>query len=430
MIQLTARSANLADIKTVLEDQRARRLDVVVNAAAVSMVDGMLTFSEPVDHITDDGVEKVAGSFRPTDFFDEGAADKLKLPSRFLKDMRGERVDIYDSLINARLHGGLSACAPAPDFTYAGHAGKLLLRLLVGDDGTPGVARALLSSKYRRMDNLDVLVAMLTGIRQAGTPVSIDECDLTERKMYIRLRAPEVAALAPKLLDGYRSQFDGPGGISRAAERQAGMQMRVDRQGGGWDVPRALAAASREGMGYAPGSEPVVWAGLVISNSDVGGGAFTIAPQIRVKICKNGLTVLADAHRKVHLGGEHEIGVVDKSVETQEAELKLITAQTVDAVKAFLSPQWLAEAVERIEALAGSPVVGGKPSISEVAKAVGFTQGEADDIFELFLRGGQMTAGGVVNAVTAFAQTLDNADRQDEMERLSMKVLERAAKAG
>lgn len=428
-IQLTARSANLADIKSVLEDQRARRLDVVVNAAAISAVDGQITVNEPITQITPDGVETVTGAFRPTDLCDETIADKLGIPSRYLKDLHTGRVDLYDANVNGMLHGGTSACAPAPDYVYPGLAGKFLLRLLKGDDGKPGIARALLSPKFRRMDNLDVLVATLAGIRDAGVGVSIDDCDLTERKMYVRLHAPEVAAFAPKLLDGYRSPFDGPGGVQRAGERQGGMRLRVDR-GGGWDVPQALAAAAREGMGYAPGTEPVVWAGLVLSNSDVGGGAFTLAPQIRVKVCKNGLTIMAEAQRKVHLGSELEVGMVDKSAETQDAELALITAQTKDAVAAFLAQKFLDEQVETIEALAGAPVVGGKPSISEVAKSVGFTQAEADGIFEMFLRGGQNTAGGVVNAVTAYTQTLDSADRADEIERKSMQVLERAAKVG
>jgi len=427
-IALEARNADLADIKAILDDQRARRLDVVVNAAAVSAMDAMLVVDQTVTAMDAEGVTKVAGQYRPTNICDEGLAAKLELPSHYLRWCRANRADLYDANVNGMLHGGSSACAPAPDYVYPGRSGKYLLRLLRGDEGQPGVARAFLSPKYRRMDNLDVLLAVLMGARDSGLDLQVGTCDLTERRMYVRLEAPQIAALAPNLLKGYRSPFDGPGGVERAGGDRPGMRLRAEQ--GGWTVPQALEAAAREGMGYAPGTEPIVWAGLVVSNSDTGGGARTIAPQIRVRVCKNGLTLVAEADRKVHLGGELAEGLVDASAATQEAELALIMSQTKDAVQAFLSQEFLDEQVGKIEALAGLPVGGGEATVKEVAKAAGFTNAEADGIFEHFLRGGQGTAGGVVNAVTSYAQTLASADRADEIERKSMVVLAHAARLG
>ncbi len=43
---------------------------------------------------------------------------------------------------------------------------------------------------------------------------------------------------------------------------------------------------------------------------------------------------------------------------------------------------------------------------------------------------GDITAGGVVNAVTSYAQTVDSADRADEIERKAMQVLAHAARIG
>jgi hypothetical protein len=39
--------------------------------------------------------------------------------------------------------------------------------------------------------------------------------DLTDRRMHVRGFVPEIAAFAPQLLEGYRSPFDGPGGVKR-----------------------------------------------------------------------------------------------------------------------------------------------------------------------------------------------------------------------
>ncbi|MHA6781990.1 hypothetical protein ACVGOW_13510 [Pseudonocardia saturnea] len=57
-------------------------------------------------------------------------------------------------------------------------------------DGGTGIAHALLSDSYRVVNNLDVLMAVLEGIRTAGVEVDITRCDVTERRMYLKVRAP------------------------------------------------------------------------------------------------------------------------------------------------------------------------------------------------------------------------------------------------
>ena len=60
-------------------------------------------------------------------------------------------------------------------------------------------------------------MAALDGIRGSGVPVVIDGADLSERRMSIRVYSPAVHAMAPQLLAGYRSPFDGRPGAERAA---------------------------------------------------------------------------------------------------------------------------------------------------------------------------------------------------------------------
>jgi hypothetical protein len=69
-----------------------------------------------------------------------------------------------------------------------GDARKFLIRCLRPAGGSgPGAARAFLSDRHKRIDNLDVLLAALDGVRAAGVPVEVDGCDLTERRMYVRV---------------------------------------------------------------------------------------------------------------------------------------------------------------------------------------------------------------------------------------------------
>jgi hypothetical protein len=255
--------------------------------------------------------------------------------------------------------------------------------------------------------------------------------------MYIRFVVPELAVFAPKLLEGYRSPFDGPGGVRRAGEEneggqgqgnRPGMRLAVDNRWNGWTVDRALRAAAAEGQSYPPGQEPVVFAGLIVSNSDTGDGACSVAPQIRIKACKNGLTLVASADRRVHLGSKQSEGVVSWSAETMEAELNLITKQATDAVRTFLDRDWFLGKVNEIEKLAGAPVAEPEQVIKDVTKAAGFTKAEQEGILSHFLRGGAYTAGGVANAVSSFSQTVVSPDRQAELDAKAIDVMAHAAR--
>jgi hypothetical protein len=292
------------------------------------------------------------------------------------------------------------------------------------------VLRAALSPRYKIIDNLDVLLAVMDGLRKAGVEAFPDVSDLTDRRMHVRFSVPGIAAYAPQLLEGYRSPFDGPGGVERAGKGgRPGMKLDVGHFGAGPEaLQRGLAAARGERKDYPAGQEPIVFAGLKVTNSDVGEGARSIAPEIVVQICGNRLTLTASADRAVHLGSNKDEGVIQWSAETMEKELALITAQAADAVQTFLTPEWFFGKVQEIEAMAGAPVNKPEEVIKDVSKAAGFTQGETDDILAHFLRGGAYTAGGVANAVTSVSQTLDNADRAAELDAKAVPVMSHAAR--
>jgi hypothetical protein len=56
-----------------------------------------------------------------------------------------------------------------------------------------------------------------------------------------------------------------------------------------------------------------------------------------------------------------------------------------------------------------------------------FTDAQQADILNHFIRGGDVTAGGVMHAVTSVAQTLADADAAHEMESLALRALDLAA---
>ncbi len=387
-MRTTTRNATLTDLATLLQDQQARKVDVVASASKIRFKDGVLHLSEMDPQLDEDGVTLPDGQYVPTGVCDEGLADKLGVPIAYLRRLRKDRPDMYDGNLNGWLHGSrVRTVAPGDRFEQAhpGDSRQFLVRCFKGDDGEPGIARAFLSDRFKTIDNLDVLMACLAGVKEAGVDINIVGADLTDRRMMVRLVAPEVTALAPTLLEGYRSPYGGASGTDN----------------------------------------PIVWAGLQIANSETGGGAFTIVPRIQVQVCKNGLTIIKDAVREVHLGGKLDAGVVRWSDETQEANVHLITAKTRDAVATFLDVDYMQSVIAGIEEKAGTPIHR-VDDVKVLTKRLAFSQAETDSILDHFIRGGQMTFGGVLNAITSVAQGLSDADAAYEMESAALRVLDAA----
>ena len=429
-IVTTARNADLQDVLGILKDQRARRLDIVANSPALRMDGGNLFVADALVGLGAGGAEeRFEGEFVPTAICDEKMAARLDVPQAYFRRLRAQgRVDVLDANFNMLMHGGgeITVDEDGPHAQFPADPREHLVRLLQGDPGKPGVARAMMSRKYKFIESLDWLLAVLAGVNGAGATPLPPVCDLSDRRFYMRLEMPQVAALAPKLLDGYRNPFGGA-----EARQRAGFGDRALRQHerhGQWTVAGALAAAMAEGQGYEPGKEPVVWAGIVCSDSDTGDGSAYIAPQLRVRVCRNGLTMDMLADKQVHLGGAQNVGAVDWSQETAERELALVTSQVTDLVRQWCSQEWLNEQVAKVEAMASAPVTNAQAQVKEVAKATGFSQVQTDAILALFIDGGQATAGGLANAVTAQAQIVGSPEEAHFLERHALEAMERMAK--
>ena len=384
-IKTEVRNADLPDLVDMLKAQSDVRYDVVVPASQIEMIGGDLIVHGGAARVTDDGVTTADARLVPTPIFDEGISQRFDIPMKYVRTMRG-RVDsdisegfkddetLFDQNINYWLEA-------EPNRRH------LVRGFRTDDADEPGIARALLSDRYRTIDNYDVLMATLTGVRAAGVEVNIDGADLSDRRMSVRLSCPEVTAYADEILAGYRSPWTGETGTDN----------------------------------------PTVFAGLVVKNSETGGGAFTIVPRIVVQVCNNGLQLTKDAMRAVHLGGKLDDGVVRWSDDTQQHELSLITSKARDAVATFLDVDYMRTKIEELQELAGVEVTRPADTIQRVSKKTGWSETEQDEILSHFIRGGQTTALGVAQAVTAYAQTVESIDRQDELETTAILAAELAA---
>lgn len=417
---LVARNEDFTKIIEILTAQQGRKLDVITPATKMRLTDdGKLVVEGMEMAMDEDGVTPVDGIYQPGDAFFDGVSDKLSIPRQFLRRLVSERPDILAGVVNGFLHGSADPLFADSDVvipdqpSYPSDSRRFLLRLFRGDDGGEGVARAMLGDRYSlNMDNLDTLTAVLGGVQLAGHPVNISSCDLSEKYLHVRLEAPEVRMLAPILLAGYRNPFADPS-VKRA---------------GGWSVDRARAAAQREGKAYEPGSEPVVWAGFDVRTSELGYGAVNLTPVLTVEICGNALRLDVDSFRKIHLGKRQEEGIFQPSSATQRASLELIKNEAADAVRGWLDIDFIRRTIERLEEEAGVPVNNAIETIETVTRGLQFSNAERESVLQCFVLGGQMNAGGIMQAVSAAAQTIEDADRAFEMEGKAIPAMAAAAK--
>jgi hypothetical protein len=387
--QTITRNADLGDLVEILRGQHARKFDVVVPATKVTAFGGDLVLSGTGVELTADGVTSTDGIYRPTAICDGGIADKLGIPPGYLTRMRTERPDLYDTNVNGWLHGVDQVLAEGGALRYKPaepDQRRFLVRCFRNEDGGHGVARAFLSDSFKPIENLDVLMTVLEGLKNAGLPVQIAAADLTDRRMYVRVYSDQIQAVAPQLLGNYRSPFTGQTGADN----------------------------------------PVVFAGFEVSNSEVGHGAFSIAPRAIIQVCTNGMTWRSHAIRAQHLGGKLPEGTIQWSDETQAKNLELIKAKTIDAVRAFLDADWLQSQLDDLTERAGVEVRKPEETVKHVAAKLRYTEAQQDDILSMFIKGGDVTAGGIMQAVTASAQNQADADLAADMEADAIRALDLA----
>jgi hypothetical protein len=410
-IQTETRNADLPDLVDMLKAQSDVRYDVVAPASQIEMRGGDLIVKGGAARVTDDGVITADARLVPTPIFDEGISHRFDIPMKYVRTMRARVKD--DTLTRSPGVEDLVAMLrddmtprqineSGPDLWWGGtiydqnvnywlqanpNKRHLVRGFRTDDADEPGIARALLSDRYRAIDNYDVLMATLAGVRAAGVEVNIDGADLSDRRMSLRLTCPEVSAYAENLLDGYRSPWTGDTGADN----------------------------------------PTVFAGLVVKNSETGGGAFTIVPRLVVQVCNNGLQMTKDAMRAIHLGGKLDDGIVRWSDDTQHHELELVTSKTRDAVATFLDVDYMRTKITELQELAGVEVARPADTIQRVSRKVGWSESEQDEILSHFIKGGQTTALGMAQAVTSYAQTVKSIDRQDELETSALVAAELVA---
>jgi hypothetical protein len=232
-----------------------------------------------------------------------------------------------------------------------------------------GEARAFLSDRFRALDNCDLAEVALPAIRE--TDCQIKSCEVTPTRMYIK-----------------------------AVSQRITKEVKV--------------------------GDPIQQ-GIVISNSEVGDGALRIESLIYRLICMNGM-ISGQAVRKAHLGRQNPIEqdmnryLTDS---TRRLDDVAFWAKTKDAISYMLSHDHLSKALEAAQKAADIPVDSPpQATIEVIASGFNLSDGEKDGVLQHLVSGGDLSAWGYVNAVTAMSQAIESYDRATEIERLGGQIVE------
>lgn len=302
----------------------------------------------------------------------KGPADIELLPTQLMIDQVGARLEIPRKYFK-RMQ------ADAPDllvrnlehWSWAKPESRMI-RTFVGQDDTGfDVGRAYLSDRYKRLENEHVLAQIVPQLAQVPG-ISIQDCQITDSRMYIKAVTPRI-------------------------------------QG---EIKKGDA----------------VQAGVIISNSEVGGGALNISPLVFRLVCLNGMILPDQRFRAFHIGrrAEESDGVYEMLTdETRQADDHAILLKARDVANAIFNQDYFNKLLEPMRAAAEDKLETKRPdkAVEVLASQVGLNEQEQMDVLMHLIQGGDLTRWGIANAVTRAAQDVVSFDRSVALESLGGNLM-------
>ncbi len=277
-------------------------------------------------------------------------ADKLKIPYAYFERMREEQPVLLDRNVNTWLQS---------------EDDRRMLRTLDGQ------VRAVLSDRYRRLDNYDLAESVLPILQQLPE-LRFESVELTDTRMYLKCVTPRLS------------------------------------------------------YEMAPGD--VVQAGVVISNSEVGQGTLSVQPLLFRLVCLNGLIAADRSLRKTHVGralGTEDEGLQVYQDDTLRADDQAFFLKVRDVVQAAVSEATFLQTAHKLQKTLKIPLVGDPVKTVEVlAQRYTLNDAERCGVLRHLIAQADLSGYGLVNAVTHFSQELEDYDRATEFEALGGKLIE------
>lgn len=231
-----------------------------------------------------------------------------------------------------------------------------------------GKARAFLSNRYQRIENEEIAEVALP-ILLGDPDLTVVSSEVTEKRLYIQ-------------------------------------------------------AVTKRVQGEVKVGDPVQ-AGVIISNSEVGHGAVSVARVIYRLVCLNGMILPDNKFRANHTGARLDDNEALWKDDTRAAEDKAILLKVRDMVASAMDPATFAVTLDKMRETTGQKLKGDPVKSVEVLGArIGATADERASILRSLIEGGDLSRWGVINAVTHQAHTATDYDRSIEFEKAGATILD------
>ncbi len=170
----------------------------------------------------------------------------------------------------------------------------------------------------------------------------------------------------------------------------------------------------------------VVEAGVKVSNSEIGYGAAKVEPIVFRLICRNGATMQDSRLRAAHLGRRVDEGEDLNAIfhdDTRKADDSALLLKMRDVIRWAMSEAALKSSLDKLRQLTTNAIKADPVRAVEVLSAkIGANEGEKTDILSALIKGADLSAWGLVNAVTYQAHKTESFDRAVEFEDIGGKL--------
>jgi hypothetical protein len=329
--------------RVLAEDARKYDLLADTRRMSVEMDDG-----ETILAVDGESVETGSEAFFLTDHALGQMATDLGIPKRYFDRMKGEAFDLFRTNVH--------------HWMYETPNRRMIRARRPSGDGYP-TARAWLSDRFRRLDNVEIAAKLLPEFDRLSTEVAFHNASVTESRFYLRAVFP--------LLE---------------AEVKVG--------------------------------EPVQW-GVQISNSEIGAGQLSIDSFVNVLSCTNGM-VVARVLGARHIGKRLDDLLSD---EAREADDKAFWLAARDALRASISEAEFEKVIHTLRATTeGEEIKAPIAATERLVKEYSLSEAEHEAVLLKLTSGGDFTRWGALQAVTAAAQTVESFDRRVELETIGWDI--------
>ena len=335
---------SLQEVMLELDRQNKAKKDYIGSAQALRLYEDGQTFEI--------GSMGEARQFGTTRLFHRQGASALGIPAKYYDLMQSRKPELLAQNVNA---------------WFGDRENSYMIRTM--DYGAGRMARALLSDRYRRIDNMEIASAVLP-LFAGSDQYEVVSSEVTENRLYLKI-------------------------VNRRLE-----------------------------MAVVPGD--IVQAGVMISNSEVGLGSVSVQPLVYRLVCTNGMVVNDMGERKNHVGRAAK--AVDDSFhiysdETMEAEDKAFLLKLRDVTLAAIEESRFAQVVGRLKEAASIPITGKVTEVVELtARAYGINSDEQDSVLQHLIAGGDLSQYGLSNAITRASQDVESYDRATTLEGIGWQV--------